>query len=126
MFRRRFRVPYVVFDRIVSLVRERNLFRENCDAIGRPAHPLEVKILGVLRILGRGVCYDDISELTNISEEVIRVFFNEFVSKFSKECYNMFVKPPDTDIDMNDYMSEYEIAGFQGNINIIYTLLLFE
>ena len=82
LFRRRFRVPYPIFANIVTITREKAWFREH-DGIGRPSCPLELKILGVLRILGRGMCFDGISELTNIGEEAIRVFFHSFCAKFS-------------------------------------------
>ena len=54
LFRRRFRVPFPVFLRLVALTRENNWFTERPDASGRRGAPLELKILGVLRVLGRG------------------------------------------------------------------------
>merc|ERR1711998_385318 len=62
LFRRRFRVPYTMFRRLVSMWRERqgggtDLDEDGLrktDAIGRPCHPLELKILAALRVLGRG------------------------------------------------------------------------
>jgi hypothetical protein len=40
------------------------------DITGRPNVRLEFKVLGALRVLGRGACFDDISELAPGSENV--------------------------------------------------------
>ena len=67
LFRRRFRIPYALFRRIVTMCHDRDLFPfkgkildggERVDRANRPVIPLELKILGVLRILGRGWCLD--------------------------------------------------------------------
>ena len=78
LFRRRFRVPFHVFVRLVALTREKNWFTERPDASGRRGAPLELKILGVLRVLGRGYCFDGIEELSFISAECNRMFFHSF------------------------------------------------
>lgn len=57
------------------------------DICGRPLVPLEIKVLGHLRILGRGTCFDGISELSGVSEEIHRVFFHKFNRLFS-EVFN--------------------------------------
>ena len=62
IFRRRFRVPYPMFTKIVDIVRSKGWFNETQSAMQKRFKvylvPLEIKILGVLRILGRGVCLD--------------------------------------------------------------------
>ena len=80
-FRRRFRLPYAAFIRLVRDARENKWFpkTERCDAIGRPGAPLELLILGALRYLGRGWTFDDIEESTGVSEEVHRTFFYDFI-----------------------------------------------
>ena len=50
------------------------MWYKETDGIGRPSAPLELKTLGVRRVLGRGICFDGIAELTNFSEEITRVF----------------------------------------------------
>jgi hypothetical protein len=71
-FRRRFRVPYPCFVKILEISREREWFSEAPDCTGRPGAPLELKILGALQVLGRGYCFDGVEELCYISEETIR------------------------------------------------------
>lgn len=62
-----------VFLSIVHDARRSGRFSEEPDACGLAAHPLELKILGGLRVLGRASCFDCIEELNGISEEVNRV-----------------------------------------------------
>lgn len=64
LFRRRFRLPLPAFDYLMTQARKWFPNADRPDAAGRPSVPLELKVLGVLRILGRGVCFDDIEELT--------------------------------------------------------------
>lgn len=80
-FRRRFRLPYSSYLRLLRLSRERNWFprAERKDATGRPGTPLELLILGALRYLGRGWTFDDLEEATDVSEEVHRLFLLDFV-----------------------------------------------
>ena len=86
LFRRRFRIPYPLFLEIVEVVRIKNWFPE-VDCTGAPSAPLELKILGVLRVLGRGMCFDGIQELTNIDEETVRRFFHVFCERFAVEFF---------------------------------------
>ena len=86
LFRRRFRIPYPLFLEILEVVRIKNWFPE-ADCTGAPSAPLELKILGVLRVLGRGMCFDGIQELTNIDEETVRRFFHVFCERFAVEFF---------------------------------------
>ena len=58
-FRRRFRLPYALFEIIINMCYERNWFPvhtrgEDGAMPKKNAAPLELKVLGVLRLLGRG------------------------------------------------------------------------
>jgi hypothetical protein len=79
LFRRRFCLPYKCFQELVQIVEICPLFdrwREGkVDAVRRPATPLPLLLLCVLRYIGRGWTFDDLSENTGISEEIVRVFF---------------------------------------------------
>ena len=48
LFRRRFRVPYPLFERLVAVTRANAWFSERNDAVGRKCAPLELKLLGVV------------------------------------------------------------------------------
>jgi hypothetical protein len=83
------------------MCRERDLFPfkgrvlesgEMVDRAGRSVIPLELKILGVLRILGRGWCLDDVKESSGISEAAMCEFFHLFCERCVQEYYHDFVK----------------------------------
>ena len=65
-FRRRFRVPFPLFQFIVSECERVNLF--GIKSLSRVRAPLEFKILISLRIVGRGNCFDEIGELAGAFE----------------------------------------------------------
>ena len=64
IFRRRLRVPFPVFKKIVSECKRLNLFNINSES--RVRVPTVFKVLISPRILGRGNCFDDISEMSNV------------------------------------------------------------
>ena len=101
LFRRRFRMPFDMFLKIVNLVREKQWFPEKqslrMQLERQEAIPLEIKLLGVFRVLGRGVCFDDIEELTHVSAETHRKFFRDFVTIFSLELYDIWIHGPRSD-----------------------------
>ena len=70
-FRRRFRVPYSVFAIIVDLFRSRDEWNPaRSTAPGAPSpHPLEIKVLCALFILGRGTDLDTVSMLHAFQSE---------------------------------------------------------
>ena len=118
LFRRRFRIPFPLFRRLVTMCRERDLFPfkgrvlesgEMVDRAGRPVIPLELKILGVLRILG---------DSSGISEAAMCEFFHLFCERFVQEYYHDFVKRPEGD-NLRSVMEMYEKLGFPGCVGSI-------
>ena len=79
-FRRRFRIPFGLFEHILGWVRSwiAETRKRDKDVSGRDAVPLHLLLLGVLRMLGRGTCTDGITELSDISETKMNVFFKDF------------------------------------------------
>ena len=85
LFRERFRVTYDIYRKCVALATE--WFPQAAlDASGRPPCPISLKVLGVLRVLGKAYCFDGIGELCNTDAEIHRMFFHKFVVKFAQEC----------------------------------------
>ena len=109
LFRRRLRVLYPIFLQLVDMARASWEFTENPDAAGNPAAPLELKILAVLRVLGRGYCFDGVEELTCISAEVLRVFFRNFCCYFAMYC-----NPPSTPEKISSCTEIYSRLGLPG------------
>ena len=89
VFRRRFRMPYNSFRELAAMAADSVIFDRwkpgKYDALGQESTPLPLLILCALRYIGRGWTFDDLSENTGISEEVIRVFFT---SSFCSEVLN--------------------------------------
>ena len=107
LFRTRFRVPYSTFERIVQICRTACSFEDpsklwfnksEFDCCGQKTWPLEVLVLGCLRILGRGMCMDGITELSGVSMEVQRKFFHAFCHLFSRRQFDIYCRVP-TDPD---------------------------
>ena len=65
IFMLRFRVPFILFDqKIKKMCIENNVFEMTYES--KATVPIEFKILLALRLLGRGNCYDDINELSQV------------------------------------------------------------
>ena len=70
-FRRNFRMPYASYRSLLHEIRTENWFPgidDRVDACGRAGHPLELYVLGVLRVLGRYMYFKDLEEVTYMSE----------------------------------------------------------
>ena len=116
LFRTRFRVPFPLYERLVEMTRANGWFSEKNDAAGQKCAPLELKILGVLRVLGRGYCFDGIEELSYISAEVNRVFFHSWCNYFSHKYFSIYCNPPETPEEISKTLAVYERLGFPGCI----------
>ena len=80
-FKSRFQVLYSVFMSIVGMFRTREGWNPatSTDPRAQAAHPLEIKILASLFILGRGVDLDTVSMLSRISVTVLTTVFSSFL-----------------------------------------------
>ena len=82
-FRRRFRCSYETFLKHLDEVKRSPLFKiwedGRTDCVGNPSCPIELLLLGVLRYLGRGWCFDDLSEQTCISEATHHRFLHVYL-----------------------------------------------
>lgn len=116
LFRRRFRVPFSVYLEVLAMTRTSGWFTEGRDAIGLMAAPLELKVLGVLRVLGRGYCFDGVEELCFISAEVLRTFFHKFCACFAAKYFSVYCSPPDTVEEIKHTTDVYARMGLPGCI----------
>ena len=112
LFRRRFRVPYSLFNQIlVPKCREANIFAIISEA--RVRIPLEFKLLMCLRILTRGNVADDIAEMSYGFESSVTAIFHIFCVNFAKALFDMYVFVPTGDrLERN--MSVYSRLGIPG------------
>ena len=96
-FRRRFRIPYKMFQALIQVMLDDNWFPGDfeadgggkCCKLGRKGASLHVKVLSVLRVLGRGVCFDELYDGSGLSESITSTFFHRFVAMFV-ERYGIF------------------------------------
>ena len=96
--------------------RDKKWFSEKPDCSGRLGAPLELKILAVLRVLGRGYCFDGVEELSFISAEVLRIFFHSFCGLYAEEYFSIFCKPPTTEKEIRETTDVYGRLGLPGCI----------
>ena len=80
LFRKRFCLSKAHMFQVVTKLRADGIWTERCDAFGRDANPVELLLLGTLRILTRNWTFDDVYEATKISERCHRAFFKVFVT----------------------------------------------
>ena len=91
-FRKRFRLPPIVFFRICDRMRKYGPATHT--ASGKLCIPLELKVLGVLRHIGRDTTC---AGITGYSEETHRGFFHKFVRLFDQEFKAQWLTPPAAD-----------------------------
>ena len=70
-FRRRFRVPYCIFEEICSSMQEEGYYRGGKCRNGWPKVEVELLVLASLQLLGSGCTYDLAEECTNVAQGTI-------------------------------------------------------
>jgi DDE superfamily endonuclease len=117
-FRNRFRMPYTNFLELASELKQHEMFRQwtKKDCTGDPCSPLELLLLGSLRILGRNDTTDSLYEATNVSRETHRVFFHKFLNYGSTVLYDKYVVMPTTTELLIQNMKDYARLGFHGAV----------
>ena len=113
-FRLRFRVPYPVFVDLLEKTRDLGFEYQPVNCARTAGVPLQLKLLGVLRVLGRGTCFDGIEEVTFASEEVHRSFFHQFTKRFVERYDDEYVYQPETHEEIRKISSVYERMGIPG------------
>ena len=114
-FCNRFTIPYRLFKEF--LVKAKEWFSQNVlDAFGKEISPIELKLLGTLRILGKGCSWDLLYELSGVSAEVHRRWTYKFLEGFAREMYHIYVHGPRNNHEMEKVSGVYAASGFPGCI----------
>ena len=114
-FRKRFRLPFSEFHSLYQTVLDEEWFGVEKQSKRKP--PLFMKMMGTFRLLGRNLVYDDITEISKIKEETMRVFFGDFVHTFSRKFYDAWMRQPQTREDIRANESVYSSNGLSGCCN---------
>jgi DDE superfamily endonuclease len=119
-FRTQFRMPYNSFVELVQELERHPDFSRWHDgtksAFNVAAAPISLLVLCALRYIGRGWTFDDCSNVTGISQEVVRVFFHAFIEYGSTVLYQKYVVAPTNSRECRQHSYEYERAGLPGAI----------
>ena len=114
-FRSRFRVPYKVFLEIVDDVKKTNgLPNFKVLLNGKEGVHIYLLILGSLRALASGCTFDAIEELTCVSQEAHRVFFQDEFCMWGMRVGPDHIKMPDDTESLRHIMALYERLGLPG------------
>jgi hypothetical protein len=105
-FRNRFRVPFSMFETMVLECKDANIF-------GRTQIGVKFKLLGCLRILGRGAHCDDVAEVLDCGKTTVNEMFKTFVKNYSAAYYDVHVYVPEGE-EMDQVIADYTKMGFPG------------
>jgi hypothetical protein len=78
--------------------------------------PAELKLLGVLRMLGRATVFDGIHKLSGVATATMQSFFHLFTRTARKELYPKHVFTPRTREEIVEVEAAYKLLGLPGAI----------
>lgn len=117
LFRRRFRLPFQLFEILVDLCKEMNVFEVK--VVSRVKIPVEIKLLCCLRVLGRDECFCTIEEMSDVPEKTVWWFFKIFIVNFPKCLKNEVLRPPREGDELEKVMNVYKKMGFPGAVGSV-------
>lgn len=80
---------------------------------GHHIFPRILQVLSALQVLGRGNFFDDVSQLSFMSESVAQASFHVFCKNFAAELYDSHIYLP-TGEALKKVMRDYHRLGFSG------------
>jgi hypothetical protein len=117
-FRRRFRMPYTLFLALIQVILDEAWFPKYgrngdgpLDCTKNRGASLHVKVLSALRVLGRGVIFDECFDGSGCGEESIRVFFHSFTARCCGSLFQSVIVPPKTPQEIGIATRVYEKMG---------------
>lgn len=115
-FRETFRIPFVVFTDIVSLIGDcKWACKRGTDNSGRPSIKLEILVAASLKRLGSGTSYKDLARCSGASASVLVPFFHKFCKYFSDNRARWIHGPQSTE-EIKRHMGVYNLLGLPGAI----------
>ena len=117
LFRRRFRVPFQLFEFLVQLCTDHNIFCVK--DLHKVKIPVEIKLLCCLRVLGRDDCFDAIEEMSDVPEKTVYQFFKVFIVRFPECLKSETIKVPAEGEELDRVMHVYAKMGFPGAVGSV-------
>ena len=121
-FRQMFRVPYAIFhDSLLHLAISRwwpEWRPDKTDVYSKPVADLELKLLGALFTLATAATHYVVSTNTNISGEVHRCFFNQWIASMASIKEEFIYMPRDME-EFNNVVGEYTAMGLPGCVGSV-------
>jgi Plant transposon protein len=120
-FRRMFRVPYRIFeDHLMRLAKSKwSTWRpDKVDSYSKPVADLELKLLGAMFTLGTAATHFAVSTNTNLSDELHRKFFNQWIVHMSSLKDDFIYLPRDLE-EYNHVVGEYADMGLPGCVGSV-------
>jgi hypothetical protein len=121
-FCRAFRVPYLYFkEKILEFAVCRwwpDWNHHKVDAFGRLVADLKLNLLSTLNVLGMGANHFSVRLQTNISEEVHRTFFLEWIGLMAS-IKKLFIYMPQDDLQLKFVTDEYKAMGLPGCVGSV-------
>ena len=124
LFRRRFSIPFSMFRDIVAEAREwpngsGKMGDVTIDCVGIEGVPLELKILGALRMSAKGCSFDAIAELSGMSISTMQSFYHSFWDRFVRAFKDRWIFYPTDAVGVADNLAVYARLGFPGAIGSV-------
>ena len=119
-FRKRFRVPFTVFEEICTDLRNvHKLLEHRYDAKGEESIRISLLVLGSLRCIASGCTFDAIEELTCVSQDTHRVFFHKYFCTWGRDAAKDLIKMPHDDDTIAHVTAQYEKRGLPGCVGSV-------
>lgn len=113
-FRRRFALPYVMFNDIYIAWRTTGEYRREKDRVGRKRIDARLLILGTLRFLSKGTTFDMIDEVTDVSYQHNHHFLERFLRWFNRHYSHQYIKLPTRADEIHHVEGLYRDLGLPG------------
>jgi hypothetical protein len=122
-FRRNFRIPATFFDDILRWIRHNGWAGKESDAFLRPAVPIELKVLAVFQMLGRGVLPSVPAGIIGCNEKTIGNFFKFFCHIVARNLYSQFICFPTSAEEVAACVQTYakeNLPGCMGSVDCVH------
>ncbi|CAB1113364.1 unnamed protein product [Ectocarpus sp. CCAP 1310/34] len=83
------------------------------DFAGRDCPPVELKVLGTLKVLASGCCFQDVASFSLMSRTTAETSFHHFCENFSEGLWDTWVKLPRGD-ELKKVEEIYRKCGYPG------------